>query len=224
MPDDFLQEPKIVAWKKSLTDNGCTINKIEPLNIYVRPKGELLFALLKADITGPDGYKIPPVIFLRGHACIIVPLLINKETGEQRFLMVLQRRIATGALTLEFPAGMLDREIKYPARIAVKELNEETGLDISEDWLFSLFEGPLYTSPGASDEGIYYYGCEIELDNTEYRSFEGRIRGEDAENEYIRVTLKTKEEAKKQITTLPARLGLSLFEEYYSQNNGKKCN
>lgn len=216
MTDDFLQEPKIVAWKKSLTDNGCTINKIEQLNIYLRPKGELLFALLKADITGPEGYKIPPIIFVRGHACIIIPLLINKDTKKQRLLMVQQRRIATGALTLEFPAGMLDREIKNPSKVAIKELKEETGLAIPQDLLFPLSEGPLYTSPGASDEGIYYYGCKIELDNTAYRSFEGRIMGEDSENEYIRVTLKTKEEAKREITTLPARLGLSLFEEYFS--------
>ena len=221
MQNGFLQEPKIIAWKKSLTDNGCTINNIELLNNYSRPNGELLFALLNADIAGPDGNKIPPVIFLRGHTCIIVPLLINKETEEQRFLMVLQRRVATGSLTLEFPAGMLDREIKCPARIAVKELNEETGLCVSEESLFPLFEGPLYASPGASDEGIYYFGCRIELDNAEYCSFEGRIRGENSENEHIRVTLKTKEEAIKQIITLPARLGLSLFEEYCSQNNGK---
>ncbi len=218
MTDDFLQEPKILAWKKSITDNGCTINKIEPLSIYVRPKGELLFALLKADIITPEGNKIPPIIFVRGHACIIVPLLINKGNKKERLLMVQQRRIASGALTLEFPAGMLDREIKNPPGVAIKELKEETGLDISEDLLFPLSEGPFYTSPGASDEGIYYYGCIIELDDPEYRSFEGRIRGDNSENEYIQITLKTKEEARKQITTLPARLGLSLFEEYCSGN------
>lgn len=218
MTDDFLQEPKIVAWKKSLTDNGCTIKKIEPLNIYLRPKGELLFALLKADIITPEGNKIPPIIFLRGHACIIVPLLINKKSKEERLLMVHQRRIASGALTLEFPAGMLDREIKNPPGVAVKELKEETGLDISEDLLFPLSEGPLYASPGASDEGIYYYGCNIELDDKEYRTFEGRIMGDNSENEYIQVTLKTREEARKQITTLPARLGLSLFEEYLNKH------
>lgn len=219
MTDDFLQEPKIIAWKKSLSDNGCTINKIEPLNIYLRrPTGELLFALLKADITTPEGNRIPPIIFVRGHACIIVPLLINKNGKEERFLMVQQRRIATGALSLEFPAGMLDREINNPLGVAIRELKEETGLDISEDLLFPLSEGPYYTSPGASDEGIYYYGCTIELDDEEYRSFEGRIRGDTTENEYIQVTLKTKEEAKREITTLPARLGLSLFEEYFNKH------
>jgi len=214
MIDDFFNEPKIVAWKKRLTDSGCTIHEIKPLTIYFRPDGELLFALLKADVVDPEGRKIPPVIFVRGHACIIVPLIKNSSTGEKKFLMVEQRRIATGAVTLEFPAGMLDRNIKKPAKTALKELQEETGLSIAPEALVKLVDKPLYSSPGACDEGIYYYGCIVELENDAFHSFEGRIMGEASENEHIRVTLKTKQEAENELTSLQARLGIYLFEEY----------
>ncbi len=221
MTIDPLNEPKVVEWKKSLTDSGCVINDIEPLNYYNRPNGELLFALLKADVTAPDGNKLPPIIFIRGHACIVVPLLKNRDTGEKRYLMVLQRRVATGAVTLEFPAGMLDRNVENPSYTALKELKEETGLDIPKEDIFLLHNKPLYSSPGASDEGIYYYGCYLKLDNKAYNLFEGRITGHDSQYENIQVTLKTREEAKNEMTSLHAHFGLTLFEEYCSNNFDK---
>jgi ADP-sugar diphosphatase len=214
MTDDFLNEPKIAAWKKRLTENGCTIHEIKPLTVYFHPDGRLLFALLKAEVTDPDGRKIPPVIFIRGHACIIVPLIKNSSSGEQKFLMVEQRRIATGAITLEFPAGMLDRTIDNPADIALKELYEETGLSIAPEALVPLVDKLLYSSPGACDEGIYFYGCIIELDTDAFHSFEGRIMGQISENEHIRVTLKTKREAENELTSLQARLAVFLFDRY----------
>ncbi len=217
MKDDFLNVPKIAAWKQSLINNGCTINTINPLSIYFRPDGELLFALLKADVTAPDGNTIPPIIFIRGHASVIVPVLKNRDTGEIRYLMVIQRRIASGALTLEFPAGILDRNIHKPAQTALRELEEETGLKLPLDSLIPLNSTPLYCSPGASDEGVYYFGCFCELDDSSYSSFEGRLTGSVSENEHIRVTLKTREEAEKECTSMPVLLGIFLFEEYYEK-------
>ncbi len=217
MTNDFLNEPKIAAWKQSLIDNSCTINTINPLNTYFRPDGELLFALLKADVTAPDGTAIHPIIFIRGHASVIVPMLKNRDTGEIRYLMVMQRRIATGAITLEFPAGMLDRNINKPAQTALRELEEETGLKLPLDSLVPLNSTPLYCSPGASDEGIYYFGCFCELDDSAYSSFEGRLTGSVSENEHIRVTLKTREEAEKECTSMPVLLGIFLFEKYHTK-------
>ncbi len=214
MSDDFLKEPKIKAWKQSLINNGCTINSITPRSLYFRPDGELLFALLKVDVTAPDGNKIPPIIFIRGHASIIVPVLKNRDTGETRYLMVQQRRIATGSLTLEFPAGMLDRNINQPAQTAIRELEEETGLELALESLVPLNKTPLYCSPGASDEGVYYFGCFCELDDSAFTSFEGRLKDSPSENEHIRVTLKTKEEAEKECTSQPVLLGIFLIEEY----------
>ncbi len=219
MTTDFMQEPKIVSWKKMLSDSGCTIKSIEQQNLYHRSNGELLFAFLKAYVTSQDGDQLPPVIFIRGHACIIVPLVTNKSSGEKRFLMVVQRRIASGAPSLEFPAGMLDRDIDNPKGIALKELTEETGIIIPDESLFPLTNKLLFTSPGACDEGIYYFGCFIELEEKEFNSLNGRLRGQESEYEHISVILKTKEEAEKEITSLPALLGLFLFREYCSKNN-----
>jgi len=212
MDQDLLQEPKISSWMNKITAGGCSIRNIEPLSIYRKPGGELLFALLKTDITAPDGTTLPPIIFIRGHACIIVPLLKNRDTGDERFLMVRQRRIAAGALTLEFPAGMLDNNLDNPASTALKELEEETGLTITEEMLFPLHYKPFYSSAGASDECIYYFGCVVELDYADFSSFEGRTTGTHTEHEHIQVTLKTRAEAEKQVTSIQARVALYLFD------------
>jgi hypothetical protein len=94
------------------------------------------------------------------------------------------------------------------------ELLEETGILLSEKELFPLSGSLLYSSPGASDEGIYYFGCRITLSNEEFQSLEGQIHGNPYENERIILTLKTREEAEAELTSLQARLGLYLFEDY----------
>jgi 8-oxo-dGTP pyrophosphatase MutT (NUDIX family) len=211
---DFRSEPKVKQWEKTVRGNGCSLNKLTPLSLLHKKNGELLFALCEADVTDPQHHKLPGYIFLRGHAVIVVPLLRNKTTGEERFLMIRQRRIGNGLLNLEFPAGMLDRDIDKVEGVAVKELLEETGLSIAASDLRPLHQGPLYSSPGAVDEGIYYFGCIVSLSDREFKAFEGRSAGNADDGESIKVTLCTKAMAENETTSLQVRLGLFLFEEY----------
>ncbi len=154
-------EPKVAEWIDTVEQSGCVINSIETLSMQTKGAGELLFAYLSADITAPEGYKLLPILFLRGHAVLVVPQLVSKESGDRYFLMVEQRRIATGRVNLEFPAGMLDRDVKNPGFVAIKELFEETGLSIEEEALIPLSDKLLYSTPGACDEGIWYYGAQL---------------------------------------------------------------
>jgi 8-oxo-dGTP pyrophosphatase MutT (NUDIX family) len=207
-------EPKILAWKKQVTDTGCTIRELSPLHLLHKKNSDLLFALLKADVVSPEGTRLPNIIFIRGDACLIVPLVRNRATGEERFLMIRQRRIGSGMMSLEFPAGMLDNQTDNPRGVAARELAEETGIEVAENELFPLCDRKLFSSVGASDEGIFYYGCICELDDTAYRALAGRRCGDPDEDEHIQVALVTKEEAEKEATSLQVRLGLYLFEEY----------
>ncbi len=209
-------EPKLAAWKASLENSGCTINKITPLSVQTKGNGDLLFAYISADVTAPEGYPLLPIIFIRGDAVLVVPEIINSDTGEIRYLMVEQRRIASGELHLEFPAGMLDREIENPAAVAVKELFEETGLPMDESKLTPLTEAPLFSSPGASDEKIWFFGTSITLSDEEFKSLHGRIQGEKHENEHITTVLADRETFFKQNNSAQALLGLTLFEQQKS--------
>ena len=211
---DFRTEPKVLQWEKSLRDAGCTINNLTPLSLLLKKNGELLFALCEAGVTDPQKNKLPKYIFIRGHAVIVVVLLKNKNTGLERYLMIRQRRIGNGMLNLEFPAGMLDRNIDSVEAVAVKELLEETGLTIAAGDLRPLHNGPLYSSPGASDEGIYYFGCIVSLSDEEFSSFEGRRAGSKSDGESIVVCLCTQQDAEQETTSLQVRLGFYLFNEY----------
>jgi 8-oxo-dGTP pyrophosphatase MutT (NUDIX family) len=211
---DFRDEPKVKVWTKSLENAGCIIRTVKPLTLLHKPDGELLFALCDADVADPQGNKLPRYIFIRGHACIIVPLVKNSATGEERYCMIRQRRIGNGEVNLEFPAGMLDRNVDSVPDVAVRELREETGLVVSANDMRELHEGPLYSSPGASDEGIYYFGCIATLSEQDFRALDGRTAGSGSENERISVTLCDLETAETESKSLQARLGLHLFAEY----------
>jgi 8-oxo-dGTP pyrophosphatase MutT (NUDIX family) len=210
---DFSSSPKILAWKQQVTDAGCTIKNLSPLHLLYKKNGDLLFALLKAEVISAEGTRLPNIIFIRGDACLIVPLVRNRDTGEERFLMIRQRRIGSGMMSLEFPAGMLDDETGHPRGVAARELAEETGIAVPESALFPLCERKLFSSVGASDEGIFYYGCVCDLDDEAYRELSGRKGGNPDEEEHIQVALMTRDEAINAAASGQVRLGLYLFEE-----------
>ena len=211
---DFRKEPKVAKWEKELSDSGCDVGRIKPLSLLHKTNGELLFALLDAEVSDATGHRLPKYIFIRGHASIVVPLVKNSVTGEERYLMIRQRRIGNGAINLEFPAGMLDRDVDAARDVAVRELREETGLSVFPEDLHELHAGVLYSSPGASDEGIYYYGCIVSLPDNQFKALDGRVAGSDADNETITVALCTRETVESETVSLQARLGLYLFSDY----------
>jgi 8-oxo-dGTP pyrophosphatase MutT (NUDIX family) len=223
MNSPFSIEPKINAWINLVRSAGCTIRKIKPLSLTHRKNGELLFALIDADIRSPEGHELPNIVFIRGDACLVVPLVCNRGTGEERFLMVRQRRAGNGSCSLEFPAGMLDNEVDDPLGVAARELAEETGLRVSAADLFPLCGKKLFSSVGACDEGIYYFGSVIEIDNKEWRSLAtGPSAGIPDENERISVALMLREEAEKEAASLQVHLGMYLFDSYRNKNAGRR--
>jgi 8-oxo-dGTP pyrophosphatase MutT (NUDIX family) len=204
---------KYRLWKTTVETNGCTVHKAEILLDLPRRDGTILFAMLKAEITDPEGRPLPHFALLRGPAVVIVTAVENRDTGERRFLMLRQRRIGHGGDSLEFPAGMLDELVTDPKGVAVKELAEETGLQVDPAELRPLADRPLYSSSGLDDEAIHYLGCEVKLSGADYHALEGGQRGNAEEGEFIRLGLFTYEDALKEVTSLQVRLGFHLYFE-----------
>lgn len=208
-----MREPKVAKWKEHVTGAGCTIHSMRPIKLIRKKNRQLLFGLFEVDVSVPEGGKLLPIAMIRGDACIIVPCVRNRKTGRTRYVMIRQRRTGCGDFCLEFPAGMLDTHVNDPLSIAVEELHEETGLRVSPEKLFPLFDRPLYTSPGLQDEAIYYFGCCIDLSDGEFRDIEGRKTGKASEGEEIIVTLATAGEGKRRAISAQVLLGFHLFEE-----------
>jgi ADP-sugar diphosphatase len=210
-PEKLREAPKYRAWKRAVEANGCVIRQVELLAGLPKKDGSLLFALIKARVEDPAGRPLPAYALLRGHAVVVVTEVANLETGERKFLMLRQRRIGNGAETLEFPAGMVDENVDDPAAVALKELREETGLEIRRDQLIRLCQRPLYTSSGLDDEAIHYFGCSLELPAEEYRALDGGQRGQAEEGEFIRLELWDHDQALPHVDSVQVRLGFSLW-------------
>lgn len=206
---------KIKQWKKEVTKNGCSIDATRDLVSIAKRNGEHLFSLMDVTVSAPEGYKLPHVVFIRGHAVVVIPHLRNSDTGKEKFLMVRQRRIGNGSLSIEFPAGMLDNEEDTPSGVAVRELFEETGLEVGQDELVPLSDRPLYSSVGAADEAIFYFGVKMHLSDREFNALDNRENGNRNENEYITTFLCTRSEIEKAATSLQVICGLFLFERQF---------
>lgn len=212
----FRQEPKFLRWCERVEQAGAAIHKAEPLLLLSKPNGQLLFGVFDTDVRGPGSAHHMRYVMIRGDAVVVVPLVCCKESGEERFCMISQPRIGNGALNLEFPAGMLDRDVNAPSEVAARELFEETGLTVGPQELVLLFERPLHTSVGLQDEAIYFYGCRLELDSKEFRALEGRLAGSVEEQEQITVRLVSRQQALEGCRSCQVLLALNLFEKAFA--------
>ena len=190
---------KFKLWKSNLELNGLKINAIEEKYPRRRYNGEVLFSLLMLDAETPEGDKIPPVCFLKGEVVSILISLIDELTNEKYLILVKQRRIAEGGFTYEHPAGMVDGTIT-PAQIALQEVKEETGIEITPGQLFPLQNGTrLFPSTGTSDECMYFYFCELVLPKTKIDELNNKNMGTDYEFERITTVVLPFLEAHKKI-------------------------
>jgi ADP-sugar diphosphatase len=213
--------PKYRAWKRAVEKAGCSLRKVELLCELNKDNGSLLFAMLRTRVEDPQGRPLPAYALIRGHAAIIVTVVVNAETSDRKFLMLRQRRIGNGGDGLEFPAGMLDEEVADPIGAALRELQEETGLEATREQLFPLSEKPLYTSSGLDDEAIHYFGCELELPADRFHALEGGETGKADEHEYIRLGLWDFEKALPEVDSVQVRLGFCLWFDHLQRRQAR---
>ncbi len=165
---------------------------------------------MKMDAYGPEGNKLLPTVMLRGHFVSVLTLLTSKETGEDYLLLVKQRRVGNGAIFFEHPAGMMDEEVD-PYVVALRELEEETGLVIRREDLHLLNEDLFYTSPGLLDEGGYFFWTSLEMFEAEIFAFNDKHHGDESENEFITTEVVKIEDAFDLIRNASGLLNLYMF-------------
>lgn len=192
---------KFKFWKSQIESNGLKINKIDTHFIRRRTNGEVLFAMLTLDADTPEGDKIPPVCFLKGHAASVLVCLIDEQTGDKFVVLVRQRRISDGSHTYEHPAGMVDTD-DDPTDTAAREVGEEIGLDLRPDELTKLNPALWFPSTGTSDEAMHFYFVEKTMPHEQIMSF--HLKKIDSESDYERITsvVATLPEAHKLVTNV----------------------
>ncbi|TAE20943.1 MAG: NUDIX domain-containing protein [Cytophagales bacterium] len=186
--------PKFKFWKEQLIKNGLTINGVKEHFIRRRHNGEVLFAMLELDADTPEGDKIPPVCFLKGHAASVLVCLIDEATEEKFVVLVKQRRISDGSQTYEHPAGMVDAD-DDATDVAAREVGEEIGLQITPAELTKLNPRLWYPSTGTSDEAMHYYFVEKRMTREQIMRFQQQQMTNDSEFERITTVVTTLPEA-----------------------------
>ncbi len=103
--------------------------------------------LYKDEILLPDGNKSVREIIRHPGAVCVIPI-----TDDGEIIFVNQFRYAFNKVTLEIPAGKLEKGEDH-LEAALRELSEETGLSAKN----VVPMGELYTNPALLDEIIYMY-------------------------------------------------------------------
>jgi len=103
-------------------------------------------------------------------AVIIIPLLrhrnIDGSAADENIdtLLVEQFRPPLGRNTIEFPAGLIDKD-ETPSEAALRELREETGYVGENCKLLPQVSRQLNMSPGLTDESVHCVVVEVDLNN-----------------------------------------------------------
>lgn len=147
---------------------------------------EVGMILFQSNVLTRSGDKVPGhVTLIRGDASAVLAVLSTPD-GQDWTVLVHQPRLATGRDSYaEIPAGMVDNGVF--GSTALRELEEETGLQLptGEDELRLL--NIIYPSPGGSDERIALYATSVPVSHEMIAQLQGRQAGLAEEGEKIRV-------------------------------------
>jgi len=161
-------------WVRAVeADGGLEIRSIEIQSAdFFGPR--LGFLKFRAEaVSRRYGVRLPGVVLLRGGAVGVLTVL--HCAGKLYTLLTEQARVAVGSSAfLEIPAGMLDGSGNLRG-VAVKEMEEETGICISPEELIPL--GQFASSPGLCDEVLDLYCFERETTEEELAQLSGRLCG-----------------------------------------------
>jgi ADP-sugar diphosphatase len=211
---------KFKTWRGEIEKCGLQLKGYQELATVRKKNGEVLFSFLETRVCETEKNRyLPGYLVLRGQFVSVLTCLIDQESQASFLVLVSQRRIASGAIFYEHPCGMCDNASDIYI-VALRELAEETGLEIEASQLVLLNEQPFYTSPGLLDESGYFFFCELYLDSREIQKLDNRLLGVGSENEYITTRVVPLEKAPALMRNANALLNYYLYLSYKS----KPCN
>ena len=118
---------------------------------------------------------------------VIIYSIVKDEDGQDKVVLIRQYRYPIDGYIYEFPAGLVDAGEDY-AQAAVRELREETGLELTPIKVAPEYEKPYFTTIGMTDESC----------GTVYGYASGKItRKYQEESEEIEVILANKDEVRR---------------------------
>ncbi|XP_021735967.1 nudix hydrolase 14, chloroplastic-like [Chenopodium quinoa] len=186
-------------WLKNLqAENGALNNGVMSLNKVLIQGVDYFgkrigFLKFKADVIDKEmGKKVPGIVFARGPAVAILILL--ESEGETYAVLTEQVRVPTGRFVLELPAGMLDDDKGDFVGTAVREVEEETGINLNKEDMVELTAfldpstgGKVFPSPGGCDEELNVFLYQRQVGKEIIQQLQGKKTGLQDHGEIIKV-------------------------------------
>ncbi|KAK9079695.1 hypothetical protein SSX86_001368 [Deinandra increscens subsp. villosa] len=155
----------IQSEKGLLADGSLSLTQvlIQGVDMFGKRVGFLKF---KADVIDKEtGQKVPGIVFARGPAVAVLILL--ESEGKTYTVLTEQVRVPVGKPILELPAGMLDDNVGDIFGTALREVEEETGIQLHLDDMVDL---TMFLDPSTGNKVIPSPGgCDEELSLLLYR-------------------------------------------------------
>ncbi|XP_038679323.1 nudix hydrolase 14, chloroplastic [Tripterygium wilfordii] len=188
---------------------------IQGVDMFGRRVGFLKF---KADIIDKEtGNKVPGIVFARGPAVAVLILL--QSEGETFAVLTEQARVPTGKVVLELPAGMLDDENNDIVGTAVREVEEETGINLKLQDMIDLTAfldastgHRVFPSPGGCDEEISLFLYRGHVDREIITQLQGKETGLRDHGELINVRVVPYEKLWRMTADAKVLMAVSLYE------------
>ena len=127
-------------------DKNLVEKKISSENVF----DGVLLHVRKDEVELPNGHKATREWITHPGAASVIPLLPDGQ-----IILVRQFRYPIGQVTLEVPAGKLDKPGEDPLECAKRELSEETGYTAEKIWKLTT----IATTVGFTNEIIHLYAA-----------------------------------------------------------------
>ncbi|KAI3522526.1 hypothetical protein L1887_00382 [Cichorium endivia] len=182
----------IQSEKGLLVDGSLSLKQvlIQGIDMFGKRVGFLKF---KADVIDKEtGQKVPGIVFARGPAVAVLILL--ESEGKTYTVLTEQVRVPVGRPILELPAGMLDDNVGDVVGTAIREVEEETGIQINLNDMVDLtsFLDPstgckVIPSPGGCDEELNLFLYKGSVSADVIKQLQGKETGLREHGEMIKV-------------------------------------
>ncbi|OWM87760.1 hypothetical protein CDL15_Pgr016456 [Punica granatum] len=200
-----------------LANGAATLRQvlIQGVDMFGNSIGFLKF---KADIFDKEtGKKVPGIVFARGPAVAVLVLL--DSGGVTYAVLTEQVRVPVGRCILELPAGMLDDDKGDFVGTAVREVEEETGIQLNlEDmvdltaFLDSSTGNRIFPSPGGCDEDISIFLYRGTVDEEKIKQLQGKETGLRDHGELIKVRVVPYEKLWRSTADAKVLMAIALYE------------
>lgn len=179
------------------------------------------FVVVEADAWN-EGAKMPCFAVLRDPTVSIMPVLTVKDArGEKYVVLVREARLPVGQMVAALPAGVIENEAAEIA--ALRELREETGLNLTASKPYRLQDTPVFLSPGGSSEEMMLYAVDIVLTRAEMDGLLGRKGGLADEHEHTTVCVVPLEEMPRHTPNAHCLLSWHLYQQHCADLKSAQC-